>query len=141
MKFYTRYNPPPSPSVKFTLPTLADQSQKDECDVNRILQKFRETGSLVDPLHPGTRQPSFGDFYDLPDYQGMLDVIAAADDAFMTLPATVRDRFRNNPAEIFEFLKDEKNRDEAVKLGILPKPVVVVESTDENVIKSTEDAK
>ncbi len=119
MKFFTRYSPGPSPAVEFVLPSLADQSQKDECDINRILARYRETGYLVDPLHPGTRKPLFGDFTDIPDYQAALDLIAKADDAFMKLPAKIRDRFSNNPQEIFDFLNDEKNRDEAVKLGLI----------------------
>lgn len=125
MRFFTRYSPGPSPAVEFVLPSLADQSQKDECDINRILQRYRETGYLTDPLHPGTRKPIFGDFTDIPDYQAALDLIAKADDAFMQLPAKIRDRFSNNPQEIFDFLNDEKNRDEAVKLGLIePKPEV-----------------
>lgn len=119
MKFFTRYSPGQSPSVEFNLPSLTDQSQKDECDINRILQRYRETGYLTDPLHPATRKPIFGDFTDIPDYQAALDLIAKADDAFMQLPAKIRDRFSNNPQEIFDFLNDEKNRDEAVKLGLI----------------------
>lgn len=123
MKFATKYNPPPSPSVSFANdPGMTDQSQKDDCDINRIMARYRETGFLVDPLHPGTRQPIFGDFTEIPDYQGALEVINAADAAFASLPAKVRDRFGNNPQQIFDFLSDEKNRDEAIALGLIDKP-------------------
>lgn len=121
MKFFTRFNPPPSPGIHFEEPSLTDQTQKDDCDVNRILAKFRETGSLIDPLHPGTRKPIFGDFTDIPDYQGALDIIIRSDEAFMQLPAKVRERFGNNPQEIFDFLSDEKNRQEAIELGLIDK--------------------
>ena len=125
MKFATKYCPPPSPSVSFDGdPGLTDQSQKDDCDINRIMARYRETGFLVDPMHPGTRQPFFGDFTEIPDYQGALEVISAADAAFAALPAKVRDRFGNNPQEIFDFLSDEKNRDEAISLGLIEKPVL-----------------
>lgn len=123
MKFFTRYNVPPSPSVDFVDdPGLTDQSQKDDCDINRIMARYRETGYLVDPVHPGTSEPLFGDFTDLPDYQAALDLINRADDAFMHLPAKVREKFGNNPQEIFDFLADEKNRDEAISLGLIEKP-------------------
>ena len=132
MQFRTRFDPAVSPSVFFSEPSLTDQSQKRDCDVNYILAKFRETGTLSDPLHPSSRQPLFGDFTDVPDYQGALDLIAQADDAFMQLPAKVRAKFANNPQEIFDFLKDEKNRDEAVELGlILAKPVEADKSVDD----------
>lgn len=124
MKFATRFDPLPSPSVKFCLPSMTDQSQKDDCDVNKILARYKETGYLVDPLHPGTRQPIFGDFSDVPDYQTCLDVIREADSAFLQLPAKVRDRFANNPQEIFDFLKDEKNRAEAIELGLIEAPKI-----------------
>lgn len=124
MKFATKYNPPKSPVITFVDdPGLTDQSQKDDCDINRIMARYRETGYLVDPMHPGTRQPLFGDFTEIPDYQGALEVISAADAAFASLPANVRDRFGNNPQQIFDFLSDENNRDEAIALGLIDKPV------------------
>lgn len=138
MKFFTRFNPPPSPSVHFVEPSLTDQSQKDDCDVNRILAKFRETGSLVDPLHPGTRKPIFGDFTDFPDYQGALDIIIRSDEAFMQLPAKVRERFANNPQEIFDFLSDEKNRQEAIDLGLIDKKTEVPPENVNNDKKDSE---
>lgn len=124
MEFYTKYKRPVSPSITFSEPSLADQSQKDDCDVNKIMQRYRETGFLTDPLHPGSSQPLFGDFSDLPDYQACLEKLNAADAAFATLPASVRDRFENNPQKLFDFLSDEKNLDEAVQLGLCnPRPV------------------
>lgn len=126
MKFFTRYDVPPSPGIDFKDdPGLTDQTQVKDCDINVILERFRQTGTLSDPLHPSSRQPVFGDFTDLPDYQGALDLIDRADQMFMQLPAKVRDRFANNPQEIFDFLSDEKNRDEAIELGLIVKPVEV----------------
>lgn len=125
MKFHTKYSPPPSPVTEFNLPSLTQQCFKNECDVNEILKKFRETGSLVDPLHPPTRRPMFGDFTDLPDYQACLEALNDADAAFMALPAAVRDRFNNDPQKVIDFLNEESNFDEAVKLGLCnPRPVV-----------------
>ena len=39
----------------------------------------------------------------------------------MLLPAQMRSRFNNDPAELLKFIKDPANLDEAVKLGILVK--------------------
>lgn len=119
-KYHTRYAPPPSPHVRFALPSMVDVSQQPDCDINRIIDRYRETGYLVDPMHPGSRKPIFGDLTGLPsDYQAARQLIDDADEAFARLPSTVRERFANDPAEIFDFLADDKNYDEAVKLGLI----------------------
>lgn len=124
MKFATKYSPPVSPAVSFSDPSMADRSQQQDCDINRIMERYRETGVLVDPLHPATAKPMFGDFTDLPDYQACLDAVIAADEAFGALPSSVRTRFENNPQKLIDFLNDESNFDEAVKLGLCnPRPV------------------
>ena len=46
----------------------------------------------------------------------------AADDAFMALPAAVRERFNNDPAELVDFVSDVNNRSEAIDLGLIPPP-------------------
>lgn len=136
MKFFTKYTPPPSPAVSFAGdPGFTDQSQKDSCDINKIIDRYRETGYLVDPMHPGVRQPIFGDFSYCVDYQECLDLIDRADAAFMSLPSKVRERFHNNPQEIFDFLNDEKNRAEAEELGLIEKAVVVEQPVEQLVEK------
>lgn len=58
---------------------------------------------------------------DLPDayeFQDSLHLIKQAEMAFMALPAKVRERFHNEPAEFLAFMGDEKNGDEMIKLGL-----------------------
>lgn len=95
-------------------PTLAQQQFKDECDINNILRQFNITGEL--PNHPIS--PKYGDFSGISDYKTALDRVIAADEEFMNLPATLRARFDNEPANLIEFLNDENNRAEAEKLGL-----------------------
>lgn len=140
MEFFTKFNPPASPSVSFAGdPGFTDQSQKDSCDINKIIDRYRETGYLVDPMHPGVRQPMFGDFSFCVDYQECLDLIERADAAFMTLPSKVRERFHNNPQEIFDFLNNEKNRAEAEELGLIEKSLKFSEPPPEPLPKTTEE--
>jgi len=40
---------------------------------------------------------------------------------FMDLPAKIRQRFNNNPAELIAFLQSPSNVDEAVELGLMEK--------------------
>jgi len=64
--------------------------------------------------------PVFGDFDEVDDYHTAVNAVRDATEAFMALPGTVRDRFRNSPQEFIEFCSDRRNLDEARKLGLVP---------------------
>lgn len=100
-------------------PTLAMQQFKDEVDVNNIMKKYRVTGVL--PVTGKTGR--YLDVSDLPNYQESLEIVMKAEDSFNSLSAEVRKRFDNDPQLLFDFLKDPKNKDEAIKLGLIDKPV------------------
>jgi phage internal scaffolding protein len=98
-------------------PSLAQQHFKDECDINNILRQFNITGLLPEsPL-----SPRYGDFTGIGDYHTALNRVIAAQDEFEALPAQIRARFNNDPAELIEFLEDDKNRPEAEILGLVEK--------------------
>jgi phage internal scaffolding protein len=95
--------------------SLTQQHFKDETDINNILRQFNVTGLLPEaPL-----SPRYGDFTGIGDYHSALNAVIAAEDEFMTLPAELRARFENDPAQLIDFLSDENNRSEAEKLGLL----------------------
>lgn len=96
--------------------TRTQQQFKDECDINTIVRNFGLTGQL--PFNE--RTPLTGDYTEVVnDYQSALNMVMAADAAFMELPSNLRERFHNNPQELLEFVQDPRNKDEADKLGIL----------------------
>jgi phage internal scaffolding protein len=98
-------------------PSLAQQHFKDECDINNILRQFNITGLLPEaPL-----SPRYGDFTGIGDYHTALNRVIAAQDEFEALPAQIRARFDNDPANLIEFLDDVNNRPEAEKLGLVEK--------------------
>ena len=96
--------------------SLAVQSERDECDINTIVRRFGLTGHL--PV--GVRMPTYGDFVGVSDYQTALHAIMDADEAFMAMPAEVRERFGNDPAAFVDFCGDPANMEEARKLGLVP---------------------
>lgn len=96
--------------------SLAVQSERDECDINTIVRRFGLTGHL--PV--GVRMPSYGDFVGVSDYQTALHAIMEADEAFMAMPAEVRERFKNDPAAFIDFCDDPANIEEARSLGLVP---------------------
>lgn len=105
-------------------PTLAQQHEKDECDINTIVRRFGLTGELPS----GVRAPQYGDFTGATDYHTAMNAVISANNAFMQLPAEVRSRFNNDAGAFVDFCSDEKNRAEAKSLGL------IVGSSDEPVI-------
>ena len=99
--------------------SLAQQHFKDECDINNILRQFNITGMLPEQAV----SPRYGDFTGIGDYHTALNRVIAAEDEFMSLPATIRARFENDPAQLIDFLDKPENKDEAIKLGLVNKPV------------------
>lgn len=103
-------------------PSLAQQHFKEECDINTILERFNITGMLPQ----STLSPRYGDFTGIGDYHTALNRVMAAHEEFEALPAQIRARFQNNPAQLIEFLADEKNRPEAEELGLVEKAAAEV---------------
>ena len=95
--------------------TLTQQHFKDECDINNILRQFNITGLLPE----SALSPRYGDFTGISDYHSALNQVIAAEDEFMRLPADLRARFANDPAQLIEFLENSDNKDEAIKLGLV----------------------
>jgi len=102
--------------------SLAVQSERDEVDINEIVRRFGITGKLPDNFEP----PQYGDFTGISDYRAALQAVRDAAESFMEMPADLRARFNNDPAELIDFLADNANRAEAEKLGLVnasPAPV------------------
>lgn len=103
-------------------PSLAKQSFAEECDINTIVRRFGLTGQLPSDI----RMPLNGDFQDVPDFRTAMDMLVAARESFDAMPADVRARFHNDAAEFVDFCSDDKNRDEAIKLGLVERKAVAV---------------
>nr|WAE43468.1 MAG: internal scaffolding protein [Microviridae sp.] len=116
----TTANPPTDKPTSY--PILGNRTQQQflqDCDINVIIARYHKTGVL--PERAG--QPFFGNFTNGTDFTERQNEIAEANAAFNMLPGWVRKRFQNNPANLLQFLSDEENRDEAIKLGLINKPV------------------
>lgn len=102
-------------SVRCGEPSLAQQSFKDEVDINVLMERFKVTGQMPS----GLRVPQFGDFSGVTDFRSAAAAVLAAQEAFMALPAKVRNRFGNDPQAYAEFCLNPANRDELISLGII----------------------
>lgn len=97
-------------------PSLTIQSERDNCDINKVLARFKTTGVMT---NINTRSPIQGDFSGVSDYQSAVNQVMAAEEAFMALPAALRKRFDNDPGKMLAFVDDPQNASEAVSLGLV----------------------
>lgn len=96
--------------------SLARQDQEAQANINNIVKAFGVTGKL--PIVPNL--PEYGDFTDSPSsYQEALARLEAAEDAFYTVPAEIRAKFNNNPAEFFDAVH-RASKDELKAWGLSP---------------------
>lgn len=121
MTFYTKYTPPPSLPTDVGGNSRTRQEFAAECDINRIVARIG-AGLAAPAVCPS---PVFQDVSAIPDnLQDALELVRSSSELFASLPSKVRDRFANDPSRLFAFVADSSNRDEAVKLGLIPAPVI-----------------
>lgn len=100
---------------------ITQQSGRDDADINVIVERAKR--GAVPPAGRNVA-PMYGDFTEVPtDLREVLVMVKRADELFMSLDPFIRRRFNNDPAEMLDFLNDSKNRDEAVKLGLVKAPL------------------
>ncbi len=129
MKFKTIYNYKSPKGLENKAASMTQSQFKDECDINKIMDRYFRTGCLSDPLNrmkPGT----YGDFTEMGDYMENMNKIVQAREMFDALPARVRERFGNNPGAMIDFVMDPNNKAEAKKLGLLKDDVIVDEAIE-----------
>lgn len=102
---------------------LVKQEFLEESDINVIIGRFVRGGGIS---YVNKVAPMFADVSNVGDYASCLRMVMEAEEAFMMLPANLRARFGNDPAQVLAFLRDERNRDEAVALGLVVPPAPVV---------------
>ena len=103
------------------LPSMTKQEFVKECDINNVIKAYSQTG-MVNHVNAKAAQGAYQDLPDVLDFQDSLHTIMAAEAAFMTLPAKVRDRFGQDPAEFLAFMGDPANEEEIRKIGLAQAP-------------------
>lgn len=93
----------------------ADQSFRDECDINVILKRF----GLGYEIPPGIRLPQSGDFTGINNFHDAMNAMIEARENFAAWPAHIRAEFDNDPAKFHDFAVDPKNTQRMAELGLL----------------------
>lgn len=113
MKFRTAYDPVEEHDhcgIEFTMPSLAVQDEKDETDINYIVNKYADGQKGIATLDLGdSSQYAFLQFGDatLPgDYSTALELVSGVREEFYSLPAYVRAKFGHDPMNFINQLND-----------------------------------
>lgn len=97
-----------------TEPTLTQQNFKEQCDINRIVKQYAQTGVI----NANTSIPLPDEFVGITDYHTAMNLIKRSEDAFMALEPHLRERFANNPANFVDFVTNPANIDELRSMGL-----------------------
>ncbi len=85
--------------------SLTVQSEAEDADINTIVRRFGLTGMLPQNV----RVPLASDFIEALDFKDAMNAVRAAEESFATMPADVRSRFGNDPAQFYDFCVAEKD--------------------------------
>lgn len=121
--FRNAYERSSKPGMTFEKPSLTQQHFKDDCDINKVIERFTRTGLL--PQYPG-EDMQYGDYTSSVDYHEAMTIVAQAKQQFEALPSSVRDKFDNDPAKMLDFVSKKENIEESVKLGLLNREALEV---------------
>lgn len=97
------------------------QKFESESNINTIMSKYNNNVDILNAslrIQGATRQPQYGDFSNIPDFAQANQMIIDANDAFMQLPAKLREKFSNDPSKLISWLDNPDNDSEAIKLGL-----------------------
>lgn len=92
-----------------TEPSMTQQSQAEDADINTIVRRFGLTGRMKDIPMP----PSVAEYSEIFDLHSAMNVVARAKASFLALPPDVRNTFNGSPENFVAYV------DEAVSAGDL----------------------
>ena len=125
MKFKTAYDPVEEHDhfgIEFTMPSLTVQDEKDETDINYIVNKYADGQKGIATLDLGdTSQYAYLQFGDatLPgDYSTALELVSGVREEFYSLPAYVRAKFGHDPMNFVSRLNDPETLEYLQQQGL-----------------------
>lgn len=125
MKFRTAYDPIEEHDhcgIEFTMPSLAVQDERDETDINYIVNKYADGQKGIATLDLGdSSQYAFLQFGDatLPgDYSTALELVSGVREEFYSLPAYVRAKFGHDPMNFINQLNDPETLEYLQREGL-----------------------
>lgn len=113
MKFKTAYDPAEEHDhcgIEFTMPSLTVQDEKEETDINYIVNKYADGQKGIMTLDLGDSSQyaylQFGDATLPGDYSTALELVSGVREEFYSLPSYVRAKFGHDPMNFIDRLND-----------------------------------
>lgn len=146
MKFKTAYDPVEEHDhcgIEFTMPSLTVQDEKDETDINYIVNKYADGQKGIATLDLGdSSQYAFLQFGDatLPgDYGTALELVSGVREEFYSLPAYVRAKFGHDPMNFISHLNDPATLEYLQQQGLYDNKYTLNESQQSVSSKQTQE--
>lgn len=125
MKFKTAYDPVEDHDhcgIEFTMPSLTVQDEKDETDINYIVNKYADGQKGVMTLDLGDSSQyaylQFGDATLPGDYSTALELVSGVREEFYSLPAYVRAKFDHDPMNFINQLNNPETLEYLQREGL-----------------------
>ena len=125
MKFKTAYDPVEEHDhcgIEFTMPSLTVQDEKEDTDINYIVNKYADGQKGIATLDLGdSSQYAFLQFGDatLPgDYSTALELVSGVREEFYSLPAYVRAKFGHDPINFINQLNNPETLEYLQREGL-----------------------
>lgn len=125
MKFRTAYDPVEEHDhcgIEFAMPSLTVQDEKDETDINYIVNKYADGQKGIATLDLGDSSQyaylQFGDATLPGDYSTALELVSGVREEFYSLPAYVRAKFGHDPMNFINQLNNPETLDYLRQQGL-----------------------
>lgn len=105
-------------SVDLGKEKLTDQSMKNACDINCIIERYRKTGMLP---HMAKKVEQYLDVSLVPSFELAHDLVVKAREEYEQLPAIIRNAMGNDPRNLASFVSDPSNKEMLIKYGLFIK--------------------
>jgi hypothetical protein len=97
---------------------LTQQHFKDECDINTIVNRYRDTGEVT---HLAKARGEYA-YASSQSFSEAAFIVAEAKSEFEGLPSRIRAHFNNDAAEFLDAAQNPDRDSEMISLGLLEKP-------------------
>ena len=140
MKFKAAYDPVEEHDhcgIEFTMPSLTVQDEKDETDINYIVNKYADGQKGIMTLDLGDSSQyaylQFGDATLPGDYSTALELVSGVREEFYSLPAYVRAKFGHDPMNFINQLNDPETLEYLQREGLYSSVAISIDEQQPSV--------